>query len=120
VLPLRYRGPKIDPAQAMVKRKSSRGWRRKAGVGHGHQAATGETSAHYCRGKRCDPRTIRSAADLPGSMRCWMPSRPAINIAENARYPLQEGSGERNSTLFARGFDEYIGIRQQAERLRCE
>src|SRR5215470_13386424 len=48
---------------------------------------------------------------LPGSMRFWMPSRPAINIAANARYPLHEGSGERNSTRFARGFGEYIGIR---------
>ena len=42
-----------------------------------------------------------------------MPSRPAINIAANARYPLQEGSGDRNSTRFARGFAEYIGIRQR-------
>jgi hypothetical protein len=33
---------------------------------------------------------------------------------------LQEGSGERNSTRFARGLGEYIGILQQAERLRCE
>jgi len=30
------------------------------------------------------------------------------------------GIGERNSTRFARGFGEYIGIRQQAERLRWE
>ena len=39
----------------------------------------------------------------PGSMRRSMPSRPAISMAANARYPLQDGSGVRNSTRFARG-----------------
>src|SRR5262249_3150448 len=36
------------------------------------------------------------------------------------RYPLHEGSGERNSTRFAGGFGEYIGILQRARRLRCK
>ena len=39
-------------------------------------------------------------------------------MAENARYGLQEGSGQRNSTRLAFGLLEYRGIRQAAERLR--
>src|SRR6266446_1764296 len=50
----------------------------------------------------------------PGSMPFSTPSRPAINIAENARYGLHEGSGERNSMRFALGLGEYIGIRLAA------
>ena len=53
-------------------------------------------------------------------MRFWMPSRPAINIAENARYGLHDGSGQRNSSRFAFGDFEYSGMRTDAERLRCE
>src|SRR5579872_1312359 len=49
-----------------------------------------------------------------------MPSRPAINIAANAMYGLQLGSGGRNSTRFALGAIEYIGMRHAAERLRRE
>ena len=45
---------------------------------------------------------------------------PAINIAENARYGFAAASGQRNSIRFAFGESEYIGIRIQAERLRCE
>src|SRR5215475_15847992 len=56
----------------------------------------------------------------PGSILFSIPSRPAINIAEKARYGLQLGSGGRNSTRFALGDAEYIGIRQAAERLRRE
>ena len=56
----------------------------------------------------------------PGSILFWIPSRPAINMAANAKYPLHAGSGGRNSTRLALGFCEYIGMRQQAERLRCE
>src|SRR5207248_9427761 len=56
----------------------------------------------------------------PGSILFSTPSRPAINIAANARYGLQLGSGGRNSTRFAFGDAEYIGIRQAAERFRRE
>src|SRR6476659_9037288 len=49
-----------------------------------------------------------------------MPSRPAMSIAENARYGLQDGSGQRNSSRFAFGLFEYSGMRTDAERLRCE
>ena len=49
-----------------------------------------------------------------------MPSRPAISIAENARYGLHDGSGTRNSMRLAFGFAPVIGMRMQAERLRCE
>src|SRR5437899_8462290 len=56
----------------------------------------------------------------PGSMRLSMPSRPAISIAENARYGLQEGSGERNSARLALGLGEYVGMRIAAERFRDE
>ena len=49
-----------------------------------------------------------------------IPSTPAISIAENARYGLADGSGQRNSIRFAFGESEYIGMRMQAERLRCE
>src|ERR1700730_11755398 len=56
----------------------------------------------------------------PGSILFSMPSSPAINMAENARYGLQLGSGGRNSTRFALGDAEYIGMRHAAERLRRE
>ncbi len=44
----------------------------------------------------------------------------AISMAENARYPLQEGSGVLNSMRLAFGDAEYIGIRTAALRLRLE
>src|SRR5437868_5418870 len=56
----------------------------------------------------------------PGSILFSMPSRPAINIAANARYGLQLGSGGRNSTRFAFADAEYIGIRHAAERFLRE
>src|SRR5438445_13800214 len=56
----------------------------------------------------------------PGSVRFWIPSSPAINMAEKARYGLQDGSGERSSRRFAFGLGEYIGMRTAAERLRDE
>src|SRR5579864_1791026 len=56
----------------------------------------------------------------PGSILFSMPSRPAINIAANAMYGLQLGSGGRNSTRFALGAIEYIGMRHAADRLRRE
>ena len=45
---------------------------------------------------------------------------PAISIAENARYGFAAASGQRNSIRLAFGESEYIGMRMQAERLRCE
>ncbi len=56
----------------------------------------------------------------PGSSLFYMPSITAINIAENARYPLQEGSGVLNSIRLALGDAEYIGILIAALRLRLE
>src|SRR5258706_14627314 len=56
----------------------------------------------------------------PGSIRFSMPSSPAISIAANARYGLQDGSGERNSSRLALGLGEYIGMRIAADRLRDE
>ena len=53
-------------------------------------------------------------------MRFWMPSSPAISIAEKARYGFAEGSGQRNSSRFAFGLLEYSGTRMEAERLRDE
>src|SRR3954462_14843826 len=55
-----------------------------------------------------------------GSILFSMPSRPAIIMAENARYGLPDESGQRNSARFAFGLLPVIGIRTQAERLRCE
>src|SRR5439155_27106693 len=49
-----------------------------------------------------------------------IPSSLAIIMAANAMYGLQLGSGGRNSTHFAFGDAEYIGIRQAADRLRRE
>src|SRR5437660_6731080 len=49
-----------------------------------------------------------------------MPSRAAIRIAANVRYGLLLGSGQRNSNRLALGFEEYIGMRTAAERLRCD
>ena len=43
-----------------------------------------------------------------------------MSIAANARYGLDDGSGQRNSTRFAFGDEPVIGIRIQAERLRAE
>src|SRR6202008_5181636 len=57
---------------------------------------------------------------FPGSSLFSIPSSPAIIIAANARYGLQLGSGGRNSTRFALGDAEYIGMRHAAERLRRE
>src|SRR5581483_6397751 len=56
----------------------------------------------------------------PGSILFSTPSRPAIIMAAKARYGLQLGSGGRNSTRFAFGDAEYMGMRQAAERLRRE
>src|SRR3954451_410648 len=49
-----------------------------------------------------------------------MPSMPAISIAENARYGLQDGSGTRNSARLALALVPVTGMRVQADRLRCE
>ena len=51
-------------------------------------------------------------------MRLLMPSSPAMSMAENARYGLAEGSGQRNSSRLAFGLWLYSGIRTAAERLR--
>src|SRR5579862_3608308 len=56
----------------------------------------------------------------PGSILFSIPSSPAISIAANARYGLQLGSGGRNSTRFAFGAIEYIGMRHAADRFRRE
>src|SRR5262249_53185222 len=56
----------------------------------------------------------------PGLILFWMPSRPAISMAENARYGLQLGSGVRNSRRLALGELEPTGMRTAAERLRAE
>src|SRR6266851_1835791 len=56
----------------------------------------------------------------PGSSLRWIPSSPAISMAENARYGLQVGSGKRTSIRLALGDGEYIGMRTAAERLRLE
>src|SRR4051794_20989451 len=49
-----------------------------------------------------------------------MPSRPAISMAENARYGLADGSGTRNSTRLGFGLVPVTGIRAHARRLGCE
>ena len=56
----------------------------------------------------------------PGFSLFITPSRPAISMAANARYGFAAGSGGRNSTRFAFGLAEYIGMRHAAERLRRE
>src|SRR5262245_34397414 len=56
----------------------------------------------------------------PGSILFWMPSRAAIRIALKVRYGLLLGSGQRNSNRLAFGLDEYIGMRTDAERFRCD
>ena len=43
-----------------------------------------------------------------------------MSIAENARYGLQLGSGNRHSSRLAFGLFEYSGMRTDAERFRCE
>src|SRR2546430_17021735 len=60
------------------------------------------------------------SSGAPGSILFWMPSIIAINMADHARYPLQLGSGQRNSSRLAFGLFEYIGMRMAAERLRAD
>src|ERR1700687_2849847 len=55
-----------------------------------------------------------------GAILFLIPSSPAMRQAENARYGLAAGSGERNSMRFVFGLVEYIGMRTHAERLRLE
>ena len=43
-----------------------------------------------------------------------------MSMAENARYGFDDGSGTRNSMRLAFGFAPVMGMRMQAERLRCE
>ena len=43
-----------------------------------------------------------------------------MSSAANVRYGLADGSGARNSSRLAFGDVEYIGMRQIADRLRCE
>src|SRR5262245_37915327 len=56
----------------------------------------------------------------PGSILFSIPSRPAMSMAEKARYGLHDGSGKRTSMRLAFGLGEYIGMRIAAERLRLE
>src|ERR1700689_4286631 len=56
----------------------------------------------------------------PGLALLWIPSRPAISIAENARYGLQLGSGKRTSIRRVLGLGPVIGMRTLAERFRLE
>src|SRR5215471_13616146 len=57
---------------------------------------------------------------LGGSILFRTPSNPAINIAGNAKYGLQLGSGVLNSNRLAFSLVEYIGIRTQALRFLAE
>src|SRR3954470_8966854 len=56
----------------------------------------------------------------PRSILLATPFRPAISMAGNAMYGFAAGFGGRNSTRFALGLAEYIGMRHAAERLRRE
>src|SRR5215510_4063328 len=60
------------------------------------------------------------SSGLPGLTLFWIPSIIAISIADHARYPLQLGSGHRNSRRLDFGLFEYIGMRIDADRLRAE
>src|SRR5262249_51630574 len=63
---------------------------------------------------------ISRSSGSPGLVLFWMPSSIAISIADHVRYPLQLGSGQRNSSRLLLGFFEYIGIRIEADRFRCD
>ena len=60
------------------------------------------------------------SSGCPGSILFWMPSTAAISMAEKVRYGLLLGSGQRNSSLFALGEGEYMGMRMAALLLRRE
>ena len=66
-------------------------------------------------GRRCPCRAARPDRSCSGCRRS-----PPSASRENARYGLQLGSGQRNSSRFAFGLGLYIGMRIDAERLRCE
>jgi hypothetical protein len=53
-----------------------------------------------------------------GSVLFWIPSRPASSRDAKARYGFEDGSGQRNSTRLALGFEPVIGIRMAADRFR--
>src|SRR5215470_6351017 len=55
----------------------------------------------------------------PGWILFCTPSRPAIIMAENARYGFVVGSGKRTSMRRALGLETY-GMRTAADRLRAE
>ena len=54
-----------------------------------------------------------------GMILFWMPSMPAMTMAENSRYGFAVGSGARNSTRLDLGLPA-IGMRMAAERFRAE
>src|SRR5271170_1857314 len=56
----------------------------------------------------------------PGLILFCTPSSPAINMAENARYGLQLGSGKRTSMRRVLCDGPVIGMRTDADRLRLE
>src|SRR5262245_11816821 len=60
------------------------------------------------------------SSGFPGSMRFWMPSMAAMSMAEKVKYGFELGSGQRNSNRFALGSWVYMGMRTDAERLRCD
>ena len=55
-----------------------------------------------------------------GSIRLRTPSMPAMSMAARPKYGLPEESGQRNSIRLAFGLLPVMGMRTQAERLRCE
>ena len=54
----------------------------------------------------------------PGWILFWMPSRPAISIAANAKYGFASESGKRTSMRRPFGLDTH-GMRIDALRLRA-
>src|SRR5262249_16501008 len=82
----------------------------------GSEPGTCWTEAYSSGGRSYRSLSIGSG----GSILFFTPSRPAISIAEKARYGLLDGSGTRNSMRLALAFVPVTGMGVQAERLRCE
>ena len=90
-------------------------------IQHFGQAAGGALDLRPTSVPLCATSSYRSSSTgSGGSILLITPSRPAISIAEKARYGLHDGSGARNSRRRALGLFEYVGMRTHADRLRCE
>ena len=89
---------------------------------------TSEPSEEYARFEKLAKQLIsvpkselnKREAEYQRQKKAGKTTLPAINMAGNAKYGLQLGSGVLNSNRLAFSLVEYIGIRTQALRFLAE